>query len=335
MVVWYAPLVLPQNVGAMPIDYQSKIPFFDSTQNVIAQQNVDKINYFFKVHEVEIENVTMRLFVQIFGGQVWKWFKVLPTASITTSPVLHRVFLDRWEVKKNPLQILFKYENIKRNTNESVQDYCVRFNVVYNAILANIKPLEGLALLKFPDSFHANMAYQLRECDPTTLEYMQKNVVNVEENLQAKRARMRSKKRVTIKEEESTSDVKMDTLIRTVEKLVDRITITDRPEPPIKNPNFRGQQQPKFWIKQREQKAPDQPAQQQHIKTPLQQFYVQWMEEEDEGDTIIEVNHFFTTNGMPISLTEDEEYTEVLDIQRDEDYILGKYIVLEVESDDY
>ena len=111
---------------------------------------------------------------------------------------------------------------------------------------------------------------------------MQKNVVSVEANLLSKRARMRSEKRVTIKEEASTLDLKMDTLIQTVERMVDQLTITDRLEPPIRNPNSRGQQQPQFRIKQREQKAPDQPAQQQQIRTPLQQNYVQGMEEEDE-----------------------------------------------------
>jgi len=48
-----------------------------------------------------------------------------------------------------------RIENIKRNVGESVQDYCVRFNAVYIAIPANIKPPEGLALLKFLDGFDA------------------------------------------------------------------------------------------------------------------------------------------------------------------------------------
>jgi len=36
MAAWYAPIVLPQNPGAMPVDYQTKIPFFDATQTIIA-----------------------------------------------------------------------------------------------------------------------------------------------------------------------------------------------------------------------------------------------------------------------------------------------------------
>lgn len=59
------------------------------------------------------------------------------------------------------------------------------------------------------------------------------------------------------------------------------------------------------------------------------------MEEEDEDDLVIETNHFFTADGMPIFLIEDEEYTEVPYIQRDEDYILENDVVLEAESDDY
>jgi len=111
-------------------------------------------------------------------------------------------------VKKNPLQILSKYENIKRNVGESVQGYCVRFNAIYNVISANIKPPMGLALIKFLDGFDADIAYQLRERDPTTLNDMQKNAMSVEANMLAKRARMKTEKKVTIKEEASSSDVK-------------------------------------------------------------------------------------------------------------------------------
>ena len=77
---------------------------------------------------------------------------------------------------------------IKRNVGETVQDYCLRLNAVYNAILANLKPPVGLALLKFPDGFDVDMAYQLRERDPSSLEDMQKIAVNVEANMLAKRA---------------------------------------------------------------------------------------------------------------------------------------------------
>jgi len=164
------------------------------------------MNDFFDLHEIDEENVTMRLFLQIFGGEVQKWFRALLVGTINILPVLHRQFLDRWEVKKNLLQILSEYENIKRNAGETVQDYCVRFNTVYNAIPVDIKPPMGLALIKFPDGFDPDMAYQLRERDPTTLEDMQKIAVSVEANLLDKRARTKTEKKVTIKVEASSSN---------------------------------------------------------------------------------------------------------------------------------
>jgi len=67
----------------------------------------------------------------------------------------------------------------------------------------------------------------------------------------------------------------------------------------------------------------------------LQQNYVQGLEEEEEEDLVIGINHFFTTNGMPIFLIEDEEYIESSDTLKDEDYILANDVVLEAGYDDY
>ena len=164
MVARFPPVVLPQVLDDMPSNYQSKISFFDGTpNNIIAQQHVDKMADFYELHEIDEKNVAMRLFVQTFAGEVRKWFRGLPAARIVTLAKLQRQFLNRWEVKKNPLQILAEYEQIKRNASESVQDYCVRFNAVYNEIPDHLKPPVGLAMMKFPYGFDADMAYQLRE----------------------------------------------------------------------------------------------------------------------------------------------------------------------------
>jgi hypothetical protein len=280
MAARYAPLVLVSPLHDMPQDYQTRLPQFDSTGPLNAQQHVDKMNDYFDLQEVDEVDVQMRLFAQSLTGEVKKWFKTLPAATITDIVVFHRTFLDRWEVKKNPLQILSEYENIRRNQGETVQDYCTRFNNLYNAIPTDIKPPQGLALIKFPDGFDADMSYQLRERNATTLEDMQRSVVSVEANLLARRARQRTEKRVTIKEEPSTSssDAKLDSLARAMEKMMERLTITDRnpprenqAAPQIRNPNFRRnppqirQRDPRD---QREQRGPD-----QQIRPPLQENY--------------------------------------------------------------
>ena len=109
------------------------------------------------------------MFSQSLGGEENKWFKNLTPNIIHDLPSLYQTFINKWEIKKNPLQILSEYKNIKRNVGESVQDYCTRFNSVYNALLHHMKPPQGLALVKFLEGFDPDMNYQLRERDPLTL----------------------------------------------------------------------------------------------------------------------------------------------------------------------
>jgi hypothetical protein len=117
-----------------------------------------------------------------------------------------------------------------------VKDYCSHFKNLYNTIPDDIKPPQGLALIKFPDGFDVDMSYQLGERNYVTLEDMQKSSVSIEENLLAKRARQRTERRVTIKEDPSTSssNPKLYSIVRIMEKMMERLIITYR-NPPREN----------------------------------------------------------------------------------------------------
>jgi hypothetical protein len=99
----------------MPCPKTTRLDFHSSMQpgTLNAQQHVDKMNDYLDLQEVDEVDVQMRLFAQSLTGDVKKWFKALPAASIPDLVAFQRSFLDRWEVKKNPLQILSEYENIK------------------------------------------------------------------------------------------------------------------------------------------------------------------------------------------------------------------------------
>lgn len=106
-----------------------------------------------------------------------------------------------------------------------MEEYCERFNTVYNAIPQDIKPSPSLYLIDFPDGFDVDMEYQLRERDSETLEEMQDNAIKVEDNILAKKAKLKSKRRVTIKEEPSTFvvDHKIDNLVGVVNQMMQRV----------------------------------------------------------------------------------------------------------------
>lgn len=154
-----------------------------------------------------------------------------------------------------------------------------------------MKPPLGLALAKFPKGFDPDMACQLRERDPLTLEDMQRGAISVEENLIEKRARLKSEKRVTYKDETmattSSSDAKIDNLVRVMERMMEKINLNDR-VPPRENqinpqnrniiPNFR-----RHHIQNRPRDND------QQIRPPFQENYV---DQEDKRETeMLEENH--------------------------------------------
>jgi hypothetical protein len=120
MAARYDPLLLVTPLHTMPHDYETRLPQFDGTHPLNAQQHVDNMNDYFDLQKVDEANVQMRLFSQSLTGEVKKWFKVLRPSTIVDIVAFQLSFLGRWEVKKNPLYILSEYYNIKRNQGEIV-----------------------------------------------------------------------------------------------------------------------------------------------------------------------------------------------------------------------
>ena len=73
------------------------------------------MNDAFDYMEVEEETMKMRMFAQILGGESKKWFKNLTPNNIHDLPSLYQTFVNKWEIKENPLQILLEYNKLKGN----------------------------------------------------------------------------------------------------------------------------------------------------------------------------------------------------------------------------
>jgi hypothetical protein len=95
---------------------------------------------------VDYADAKMRLFAQSLLGEVRKWFKALPAASIQDFAAFETSFITRWGDKKNPLQLLTQYNNMKRASEETVQEFLARFMRVYNSIPTEVQPPPGAAI---------------------------------------------------------------------------------------------------------------------------------------------------------------------------------------------
>ena len=86
----------------------------------------------------------MRLSSQSLKGVVKKWFRSLTPESIVNSRVFEQMFLDRWEEKKIYVHMLTQYNQLRRENDESVKSFSSRFNMIYNSLPIQCKPLEGI-----------------------------------------------------------------------------------------------------------------------------------------------------------------------------------------------
>ena len=82
MAARFAPLRLPVVLHDLPQNYSQRISLFDGEGDITAKQHVAKFEYFIDLEEVDYLDVKMRLFAQSLSGEVKKWFKDLPNASI-------------------------------------------------------------------------------------------------------------------------------------------------------------------------------------------------------------------------------------------------------------
>ena len=127
------------------------------------------------------------------------------------------------------------YNQLKRGIDESIKNFSSRFNTIYNSLPANCKPPEGMSKLHFAEAFDDEFSLFLRERRPPTLEQMMFDAIEVEINMMSSnmgRYKVDTREQRKPKEEPQAStsaDPKFDSLMKVMEKLVDRLSISENP----------------------------------------------------------------------------------------------------------
>jgi hypothetical protein len=224
MVDRYTPLPLPTNLHYLRQGYDQRLKQFGAEGDITTQQHLDRFLYFCDLEDVDYEDVKMRLFAQSLGGEAKKWFRTLPTGSILNSHHFEQIFLNKWQEKKNPLQMLTQYNQLKRGNDEIVKSFYDRFKRTYNSLPDECKPHDGMAKIHYVEGFDDDFALLLRERRSSTLVDMMNDAIEVEVNLMASRKgkyRFETKK---VKEEAQSStsqptiDSKLDYMLKVMEK---------------------------------------------------------------------------------------------------------------------
>lgn len=148
----YASLNMSFPLHELLKNYDQRLPHFDGMGDITTRKHVKEIIDFIDLEEVDHEDVKLRLFAQILSGKARKWYRSLIDISIPHFQQFQSIFLNRLEVKRNPFHIMDEYWNLKREPNETVQDFSTKLNSVHESIPTDIKPPPGkvVLMLKFP-----------------------------------------------------------------------------------------------------------------------------------------------------------------------------------------
>ena len=84
----------------------------------------------------------MSMFVQSLDAEVRKWFRELPTISITLREELQDVFMRQWGDTKDHTYSITEFGALRRKKDETIGDFPKRFNRMYGRIPVKIKPSE-------------------------------------------------------------------------------------------------------------------------------------------------------------------------------------------------
>ena len=125
----YAPLVLPQPLNALPGgDYQKYLPRFNGQGETTVEEHWDAFLSYADNQNIKAKDVWMRMFVQSLDGEVRRWFRELPTNSITLIEYLQDVFMRQWGDTKDHTYYITEFGALRRKKDETIADFSKRFN---------------------------------------------------------------------------------------------------------------------------------------------------------------------------------------------------------------
>lgn len=136
------------------------------------------------------------------------------------------MFLGKWEQKRNSLQLLTQYDNLKRGMNEFVQHFFDRFMRTHESIPADVKPPPVATKLHYADAFDSEFTLLLRERRSTSLENMMQDAIEVEVNLSTSNKTKERGDNRRVKEEsqvstsQSSTYAKMDLMMKAMERII-------------------------------------------------------------------------------------------------------------------
>jgi hypothetical protein len=154
IVARYETLVIPVVLHALTTtDYMKYLPRYNGEDEITVEEHLVSFYSFADNFNIDYSDVWIRLFVQHLDGEVRKWFRSLPPASIADIEALYEAFIKKWGDRRDYLYYITEFGSLKRKNGESISDFTKRFNKIYGTIPDEIKPTEASSKITYANAF--------------------------------------------------------------------------------------------------------------------------------------------------------------------------------------
>ena len=88
--------------------------------------------------------------------------------------------MGKYGERRENSHLISAISTIKKNENETMEEFNKRFNELVKSMPATVKPPDEFLLCSYLDAFGVDTAYELRRKEPTTLGIAQIEALNME-----------------------------------------------------------------------------------------------------------------------------------------------------------
>jgi hypothetical protein len=110
------------------------------------------------------------------------WYKALAANSINGWITFHDRFMEKWSHKQDNAFLLQSFSFIKKNENESMEEFNSRFMKSYNKIPQTIRPNPAKALIFYIEQFDGLLGVFLKQKEPQDLEGAFKEAIKMKKH---------------------------------------------------------------------------------------------------------------------------------------------------------
>jgi len=145
----------------IPTNVFKTVPEFDATTEKIAYEHCVDVVGLAKIHNIQHEDVMVRLLTQSFKGKVLEWYRGLTDGSVTSWAQLAEPFILEFNEVEDSFSLLTQFTSIKRFEQESILDFNIRFQKSWKRVPVSVRPQQSQDLMYYLRAFPTNLSLQI------------------------------------------------------------------------------------------------------------------------------------------------------------------------------